>query len=641
MTTLIMPIIETIIKSSVILGFTFFAALLLRRQSAACRHTVWTAGLICALALPLFSLVLPAWQVEPIRAVQLSPGVIASQPMAAESGPVVIAAPAVAASTPSWLTTERALLLVWMIGVLSIASLLFREAVRLARVASGARTVEQPSWRELVREVSHALALTRRVRLMRNPNASVLGTWGTLRPRVLLPRESESWSDERLRVVLGHELAHVKRNDWLIQIIAETARAIYWFNPLFWIACTELRRESEHACDDAAMNLGGSLQMDGPTYAGHVLDLARTLKHSGQPAAAALAMASTSNLERRLIAMLNPSLNRRITGKGAAALIALVALALTIPLAAMSSQAPVQEVTVIHAAEFVSPAPPVAIPAAAASPRAVQRAIPKTVAVAAVARPTIEAAPVPPVQNPTATLSGTVSDPTGALIPGVPVSLTENSTGIVRRIMTNDSGSFTFSELPRGNYSGFAELPGFQRSAFSYLVAEPGTARLRITLGIAPLVTVVEIAPAAPLGIKCSDADCPPGPPTTPPSLDLPKPPTPELVSVNAPPATIPATRQDPIRVGGSIQTGRLQVHPVPAYPAEARSKGIEGVVTVVGLVGKDGQLRSLRIAGSTSPLLETSILDTLQNWRYVPTLINNEPTEVATVITLNFMLNR
>jgi beta-lactamase regulating signal transducer with metallopeptidase domain len=293
---LITPIMETIVKSSVILGFTLFVTMVLRRRSAAIRHTVWTVGLLCSLGLPLFNLVLPAWHVAPIHAVQPSRSVIISRPVAGESGETVVSSPAVVPSTPSTLSPGRMLLLIWLIGVLSVASLLLREAVRLARVAFGATTVQQTSWRELVREVSHALALTRRVRLMRNPNASVLGTWGTLRPRVLLPRESEFWSDERLRVVLGHELAHVKRNDWLIQIIAETARAIYWFNPLFWIACRELRRESEHACDDAAMNLGGALGMDGPTYAGHVLDLARTLKHSGQPASAALAMASPSNL---------------------------------------------------------------------------------------------------------------------------------------------------------------------------------------------------------------------------------------------------------------------------------------------------------------------------------------------------------
>lgn len=296
MTTPFTSIMETIIKSSVILGFAFFATLALRRQSAALRHMVWTVGLLCSLALPVFSLMMPAWHVKPVRAVRDSTIVIAPQTVAAESGPMAVPSPAAAPSTPGWLAPERVLLLVWMIGVLSVASILLREAVRLARVAFGASVVRQSSWREMANEISHALMLRRHVHLMRNPDASVLGTWGTLRPRVLLPRESDSWSSDRMRVVLGHEFAHVKRNDWLIQIVAETARAIYWFNPLFWIACAQLRRESEHACDDAAISLGGHLGMDGPTYAGHVLDLARTLKHSGQPASAALAMASTSNL---------------------------------------------------------------------------------------------------------------------------------------------------------------------------------------------------------------------------------------------------------------------------------------------------------------------------------------------------------
>ena len=249
MTMHMMSILETLVKSSVILGFTYFATLALRRQSAALRHTVWMVGLLCALVLPLFTLMLPTWYVRPAQTVQYSANVVAPQTAAADSASTVVRSPAAVPSNLDWLTPERALLLVWMIGVLSVASLLLREAVKLARIAFGAVMVEHTSWRELVWEVSKALALSRPVRLMRNPNASVLGTWGALRPRIILPRESESWSDKRMRVVLAHELAHVKRNDWLMQIIAETARAIYWFNPLFWIACTHLRQESEQTLD--------------------------------------------------------------------------------------------------------------------------------------------------------------------------------------------------------------------------------------------------------------------------------------------------------------------------------------------------------------------------------------------------------
>ena len=653
MTTIMTAIIETIFKSSVILGITAIATLVLRRQSAALRHTVWAVGLFCSLALPLFGVILPAWHVRPAEVIHISTNVIATPPMTTVSGTPAVPTPTIISSTPGWLTPETVLLLVWLLGVTLVAALLLREAIRLARVAFGASTVEHTSWGELVWEVSQALRLSRHVRLIRNPAASVLGTWGAFRPRVILPRESESWSDNRMRVVLAHELAHVKRNDWLVQVIAEVARAIYWFNPLFALACTHLRRESEHACDDAAMTLGGRLQMDGPTYAGHVLDLARTLKHSAQPNAAALAMASTSNLERRLVAMLNPSLNRRVTGWGTVAVIVLLALGLTLPIAALSSQAPLSIVSVIPPEE---PAPQKPIQATPTTSVAVQRTAPRTVAAFATARPVAEAVPAPPVQNPTATLSGRVTDQSGAVIPGVSISLTANSSGVIRRIMTDVSGNFTFTELPRDNYSATADLPGFKRASFSYLVVDPGSARLNIVLKLAELMTTVDISVQAPPGLKCfsvfgavkadgtpfTAADCPGGTilvaPIRPPVDASPVSVAQEVVSTNSPQTATPATGQPPIRVGGHVQTGNLLVHPNPAYPDEARRNRIQGTVTVSGVVTEDGQIRSLKIIGSSSPLLETSVLETLQNWKYKPTLLNGVPVEVMTVITLNFM---
>ena len=107
--------------------------------------------------------------------------------------------------------------------------------------------------------------------------------------------------------MLAHELAHIRRSDWVIQIASELLRIVYWFNPLMWLASARLRLESERACDDAVVNLGVS----GRDYATHLLEVARQFggaRHSAFPAVAIAPRPST--LERRVSAMLNTRLSR-------------------------------------------------------------------------------------------------------------------------------------------------------------------------------------------------------------------------------------------------------------------------------------------------------------------------------------------
>src|SRR5262249_25456458 len=131
-------------------------------------------------------------------------------------------------------------------------------------------------------------------------------------------------------VVLSHELAHVARHDWLLQMCAEVARALYWFHPLVWLAAAQLRQEGERACDDAVLLSG----VAPATYAKQLLDLARTLKNPGDVWATALDIERPSNLERRFAAMLNPSLNRSHLSARAKLLIPCLALVVLLPLAA-------------------------------------------------------------------------------------------------------------------------------------------------------------------------------------------------------------------------------------------------------------------------------------------------------------------
>jgi hypothetical protein len=127
-------------------------------------------------------------------------------------------------------------------------------------------------------------------------------------------------------------LAHVRRGDWATQLCADVLRALFWFNPLMWITTRCLRRDSELACDDAVLGLG----VDGPDYATQLLDLAKALRSPHAMLSPGVAMARPSGLERRISAMMNPTLSRQPFMRGSRLAIVVTALAITIPLAVLA-----------------------------------------------------------------------------------------------------------------------------------------------------------------------------------------------------------------------------------------------------------------------------------------------------------------
>ena len=273
---------ELVLKSSTILFVALCAVRLLRRQSAATRHLVLTVGLISSLTVPFLGSVLPKWHVGAAGVY----GKWVLTPLAEQDGgnsdgisfrgrgqtPFFVNPAPLRQPVPLPLVTVTG---IWVVGAGMAGLILAAGGARIRWLTLRSKPLAGIKWESISTEVAHRLNLKRQVRLLRN-NRGVLGTWGLLRPRILLPADAETWPDARLRVVLTHELAHIKRFDWPVQILAECARAIYWFNPLFWIACRRLRSESEHACDDVVLNAG----FEAKEYAAQLLDLARTLKSS-------------------------------------------------------------------------------------------------------------------------------------------------------------------------------------------------------------------------------------------------------------------------------------------------------------------------------------------------------------------------
>ena len=132
-------------------------------------------------------------------------------------------------------------------------------------------------------------------------------TCGTRRPAVILPSDAKTWSDADVRRALVHEMEHVRRNDWAMQLAARAACAVYWFHPLIWKVWREFCLEAERACDDAV--LSGADHAD---YADQLVQLARRM--SSVSTVATVTMASRSDLSTRVSAILDGAQKRGPVG---------------------------------------------------------------------------------------------------------------------------------------------------------------------------------------------------------------------------------------------------------------------------------------------------------------------------------------
>ena len=97
-------------------------------------------------------------------------------------------------------------------------------------------------------------------------------------------------------------------------------------------------------------------------------------------------------------------------------------------------------------------------------------------------------------QSNNATLGGTVADPTGALVPGVSLKATNQATGIVTTVLSNDAGAYNFASLPPGLYKVIAELPGFRSQTYSDVqLGNAAQSRLNFTLTLASVAQSVDV----------------------------------------------------------------------------------------------------------------------------------------------------
>ncbi len=136
--------------------------------------------------------------------------------------------------------------------------------------------------------------------------------WGVLKTVLILPASAESWPTAKLKLVLAHECAHLRRRDALWQMVSHCFLAALWFHPLAWHLARRSRAADEQAADDTVLRAEG----DAPAYASLLVECARQFSLPPALRTTASPMASRTTLTRRVEAVLNPTADRRTAGAG-------------------------------------------------------------------------------------------------------------------------------------------------------------------------------------------------------------------------------------------------------------------------------------------------------------------------------------
>jgi len=340
---------DAFVKATVLLLLAAIVTLCLRRSPASLRHLVWSLACGGVLALPLASALLPNWRVAgwprldvpvafdaaPVtgarahtpRAPRAAPAPAAREPAATVPAATVDAGPMRWRLSPDW---TAFLFPVWLGGVAVVLVLLGIGIARIFWLDRVTEPMQDEGWLVMAEELSLELGVTRHVRLLQARGPAMPMTWGIRRPAILLPAEADAWTAERRRDVLLHELAHVKRHDFLIQLMARIACAVYWFHPLVWLAATRLREERERACDDQVLRAGATPSV----YATHLLEIARGLRAARATSLASVAMARPAQLATRLLDVLDTRRSRDTLSPRSAVPAWIAAIAVVVPLAA-------------------------------------------------------------------------------------------------------------------------------------------------------------------------------------------------------------------------------------------------------------------------------------------------------------------
>ena len=362
---LMAALVESCLRASMVLCGAWAITSSMRRASASTRHFVWMCAIAGSMVASAMSFVGPSWTVPVSSSFIATRGAVLSE-ASPEAVPSTNPTPSIATSSevtppipstsptsvdPIWMDLTLAGVLLWGTGMLSVLAFVVSGAIGAWWIRRSAAPLKAP-WVDEAQLLAEAFEINGSIAVVESQAVTMPMVCGLWHPLIVMPQCATQWTDERRHVVVLHELAHIKRRDCLTQALAHVVCAVYWFNPIVWLAARRLRAERERACDDFVLAAGEK----GADYAAHLLDIARTMRHRRMHALVGLAMARPSQLEGRLLALLDPAIRRSSTIHTRMALLGFVLL-ITLPVGAVRLQGSAPPAETAEAAVVVEPEP--------------------------------------------------------------------------------------------------------------------------------------------------------------------------------------------------------------------------------------------------------------------------------------------
>ncbi len=310
----------------------FVANILTRRSQAGLRYAI---GCVVMLLMPVVFVATVFWSEQSPAPAAPSPhsitlrtnGVffdsrVVSVPvgdqksLSAKSLPATIRVSMLPIMLPSWIVC------VWLAGVVALSMYTAVGWLRVRRLRRSGLTPVNAVWIHTLDNLMSRLQVSPPVRLYMSAIAEVPTVIGWMRPYILLPVSAVTGLDEaQLRAVLAHELAHIRRCDYLVNLLQNAVETLLFYHPAVWWISGQIRREREHCCDDLAVEVCGDVIL----YANALAQLEELRGSFSEPALAVTGGDLLARI-RRLTGTRNERARDRISGTlGAMLTAALVA----------------------------------------------------------------------------------------------------------------------------------------------------------------------------------------------------------------------------------------------------------------------------------------------------------------------------